>query len=71
MTIEKSQEEAVKEHLLNTNSLIKDLSRNLQLDNYRISFAEEQFDKKAEDMSIKDLALLNEMLIGTCLDQVS
>lgn len=71
MTIEKSQEEAVREHLLSTNKLIKDLSRNLNLADYRIKFAEEQFIHKADDMNIKDLALLNEMLIGTCLDQIS
>lgn len=71
MTIQKSQEEAVRENLLSTNKLIKDLSRNLKLDDFRITFAEEQFIHKAEDMNIKDLALLNEMLIGTCLDQIS
>ena len=71
MSIQKSQEEAVKEHLLSTYNLIKDLSRNLNLDHHRITFAEEQFINKAEDMNIKDLALLNEMLVGACLNQIA
>ncbi|ENV64238.1 hypothetical protein F949_01627 [Acinetobacter junii NIPH 182] len=66
-----SQDDAVKMHLLSTYNLIKDLSRNLNLDQYKIDFAEEQFENKAEDMNIKDLALLNEMLIGTCLKQIA
>ena len=70
MSNQKTQEEAVKEHLLSTYNLIKDLSRNLDLDPNRIAHAEKQFENKPENMSIKDLALLNEMLIGTCLDEI-
>lgn len=71
MIEQKSQDEAVKEHLLSTYNLILDLSRNLDLDQKMLDFAEEQFSNKAEDMNIKDLALLNEMLIGVCLKQVA
>jgi len=71
MTTSMTQEEIVKEHLINTNNLIKDLSRNLDLDPERLSYIEKHFDKNIEEMSIKDLALLNEMQIGTCLDQIA
>jgi len=71
MKIEKTQEEAVKEHLISSIGLIKDLSKNLALDEHYITFALEQFDKPEIEMSIKELALLNEMLIGACLKQIA
>lgn len=71
MTNPMSQEEVVKEHLINTNNLIKDLSRNLNLNPERLVYIEKHFEKSIEEMSIKDLALLNEMQIGTCLDQIA
>lgn len=71
MNIEKTQEEAVKEHLVSSISLIKDLSRNLNLQDSHLEFAIEQFDKPVAEMNIKELALLNEMLIGACLNQIA
>ncbi|OTG81514.1 hypothetical protein [Acinetobacter sp. ANC 4648] len=71
MNIVKTQEEAVKEHLVSCISLIKDLSRNLKLEGSNLEFAIEQFNKPVAEMNIKELALLNEMLIGACLKQIA
>ena len=70
MPIEESQDE-IKENLLNTSLLIKNLSETLNLKPEYISYIFENFKKKEEDMSIKELALLNEMLVGACLKQLA
>lgn len=71
MSIEKFQDEAVKEHLISSIGLIKSLSKNLNMHDSFLMFAMEQFDKPLAEMNIKELALLNEMLIGACLIQVA
>lgn len=71
MNIEKTQEEAVKEHLVSSIGLIKNLSSNLKLQDSNLEFVFEQFNKPVAEMDIKELALLNEMLIGACLNQLA
>jgi hypothetical protein len=71
MNTDKTQEEVIKENLVNSISLIKDLSRNLNLKDSYLEYAIEQFGKPEAEMSIAELALLNEMLIGACLKQIA
>lgn len=71
MENKKINENVIRENLLTTNSLIKDLSRNLNLSSERLDYIEKNFKKSVDEMSIEELSLLNEMQLGTCLDQIA
>lgn len=64
-------EQDIRESLLATNILINDLSRALDLNPEYISHVLSNFKSEKSEMSVKDLALLNEMLIGACLKQLA
>lgn len=70
MENKKIDEDVIRENLLTTNSLIKNLSRNLNLSSERLDYIEKDFKKSLDEMSIEELSLLNEMQLGTCLDQI-
>lgn len=71
MENKKIDEDVIRENLLTTNSLIKNLSRNLNLSSERLDYIEKDFKKSLDEMSIEELSLLNEMQLGTCLDQIA
>ena len=71
MNTNKTQDETVKENLINSIGLIKDLSRYLNLKDSYLEYVIEQFSKPEDEMSVGELALLNEMLIGACLKQIA
>lgn len=61
----------IRESLISTNTLIHDLSRTLDLNQEYISHILSNFKCEVHEMSIKDLASLNEMLVGACLKQLA